>query len=138
MNGSAGSISAPSPPPAMIPISDTEKRSAGTSLAHVGSEVEKQKCATTESGLDTSKHSSVGEMATLRKELEISEKAREMLQKACAESVEKTVLLTLQHQQTLQLHNMHRNQMRHNADCQNSPTSKLSLAQVNPLQYPDG
>ena len=111
----------------MIPISDTEKQSAGISLAHVKSEVEKQNCATTELGLDTSKHS-VGEMVALRKELEISEKAREMLQKVCAESVEKTVMLTLQHQQAFQLHNMHRNQMRHNADCQKFPTSKSCLS----------
>lgn len=108
----------------MSPISDTEKQRAGISLAHVNSEVGKQKCAITELGLDTSKHSE-GEVVALRKELEISEKAREMLQKVCAESVERTVILTLQHQQGLHLHNMHRIQMRHlNADCQNSPPSK--------------
>jgi predicted RNA binding protein with dsRBD fold (UPF0201 family) len=111
----------------MIPISETEKQSAGISLVHVKSEVEKQKCATAELGLDKSQHS-VGEIMALRKELEISEKAREMLQKVCAESVEKTVMLTLQHQQAFQLHNMHRNQMSLNADCQKSPTSKSCLS----------
>lgn len=58
------------------------------------------------------------EMAALRKALDISEITREMLQRHCDESVEKTVLLTLQHQQALQLQ-----QMRQSADCQQSPLS---------------
>ena len=53
------------------------------------------------------------EVAVLRRELEKSELTRVVLQKACNESVEKAVILTLQHQQALQLQQIRQSQMSH-------------------------
>lgn len=69
------------------------------------------------------------EVAVLRRELQKSELTREVLQKTCNESVEKTVLLTLQHQQALQLQQMRQSQPNHHhqqqcpgPECQPSST----------------
>ena len=60
------------------------------------------------------------EVVVLRRELEKSELTREVLQKACNESVEKAVLLTLQHQQAQQLQQIRQSQMKHHrsSECQ--------------------
>ncbi|XP_024359209.1 uncharacterized protein [Physcomitrium patens] len=60
------------------------------------------------------------EVMALRMELEKSELTREVLQKACDESVEKAVFLTLQHQQARQLQQIRQAQMDCNSECQTS------------------
>jgi hypothetical protein len=80
----------------------------------------KGKCLHTGTNTVLSDITTAEEVAVLRRELEKSELTREVLQKACNESVEKAVLLTLQHQQALQLQQIRQSQLRHhrNSECQ--------------------
>jgi len=71
---------------------------------------------------DAAAAASADEVAVLRRELQKSELTREVLQKTCNESVEKTVLLTLQHQQALQLQQIRQSQMNHHRPSECQPT----------------
>lgn len=114
---------------AVVPTIEGEKHSeTGAQEVHCSSKLRQESvhlrnsgaCSHTGTTVVPNDMNTADEVAVLRRELEKSELTREVLQKACSESVEKAVLLTLQHQQVLQNQQIRQSEMKHHriSECQ--------------------